>query len=153
MSELFKLKNITTMKKLFYFLIISFLLTSCDLFTKKKGCTDIYALNKDFSAEENDGSCRYSKVTFYASIGFLNGIPIQKIDVSINQNFVGSITSVYPNGPGNCSASGTVEYQFLNGNKVDWNTVIHLSNGGTVFSSGQVSPSSILDCIKVNVTR
>lgn len=132
--------------------MLASLITSCE---KKKGCTDANALNRDYDAIVNDGSCRFSNVTFYANAGFFNGIPITKIDVTVNGNGVGSILggSYYPSGPGNCVAQGTVAYQFINGNKIDWNTTVYLASGATLFGSGQVLPSSVSDCIKVNVTR
>lgn len=119
----------------------------------KKGCTDPNALNRDYTAEVNDGSCVYSNVTFYASAGLFNGIPVTRIDVAINGDNIGTIQTTYPNAPGNCSAQGTVSYRFQNGDKVDWNTTVYLASGATLFGSGQVSPSSVSDCIKVNVTR
>jgi hypothetical protein len=133
---------------LFVAIISSSLFSSC-----KRGCTDTKALNVDVLAVVDDGTCTYSRVAFYASAGFFNGIPVTKIDVNVNGNFIGAINTVYPNGPGNCSASGTVQYQFQNGRKVDWNTTVYLSNGATLVGSGEVSPSSVSDCIKVNVTR
>ncbi len=129
---------------------VSLLFSSCQ---KKKGCTDPNALNRDLVAEVNDGSCKYSNATFYASAVFFNGIPIVKIDVIVNGQNIGSIAGAYSSAPGNCSAQGTVAYQFLDGNKIDWNTTIYLASGATVSGSGQVSPSSVSDCIKVNVTR
>lgn len=137
---------------LFTFSIVFFCVsTSCN---KKKGCTDDKALNKNYEASVNDGSCRYSNVTFYASAGFYSGIPITKIDVTVGGNAIGSIPGTYyPSGPGNCSAQGTISFQFDNSNKIDWNTTVYLASGATIFGSGQVSPSSVSDCIKVNVTK
>lgn len=142
------------MKRLNYLLIIFLLLgsSSCDWFTTK-GCTDSTALNRDFSADKDDGSCRYSRVTFYAQYPAYSGIPINRIEVSVNGNSIGAINAIYPNGPGNCSAQGTVSYLFTNGASADWNTVVFLANGGTVLGSGSISPSSVSECIRVNVTR
>lgn len=143
------------MKNKFIYLILT-LTTICSIFSceKKKGCTDPKALNRDYDAYVNDGSCKYSVVTFYSSAGFYNGIPITKIDVTINSSALGTIPGTfYPSGPGNCSAQGTVPFQFESGDKVDWNTTVYLASGATLFGSGQVSPSSGSDCIKVNVTR
>lgn len=131
-------------------ILLSLGLVSCK---KERGCTDTNALNKDYNAEENDGSCQYSTAVFYASAGYYSGIAISKIDVTVNNESIGSIFGIYPNGPGNCSAQGTVSFQFPNGNKVDWNTTVYLSNGAVIFGSGQASPSSVSNCIKVNVTR
>lgn len=120
---------------------------------KKKGCTDNFARNHSYEAEVDDGSCVYSTATFYASSGFFLGIPIVKIDVSVNGSIIGSMNTVYPNGPGNCSAQGTLAFVFESKDRVDWNTTVYLANGGVVYGSGQVAPAASLDCIKVNVTR
>jgi hypothetical protein len=119
----------------------------------KRGCTDSKALNYDVSADKSDESCRYSTATFYASAGFFNGVPINRIDLSIEGSGVGTINAVYPAGPGNCSAPGTVIYQFENGSTVDWNSVVYLSNGQTLLGSGTASPSSFNECVKINVTQ
>jgi hypothetical protein len=120
---------------------------------KKRGCTDSKSLNFDVDADKNDGSCRYSKVTFYAKYGAYSGIPIMSIDVTVDGNMIGSINAVYPNGPGNCAAQGTVPFTFGSGKTSDWNTVVNLANGAKIFGSGSVTPTSLQDCIKVNVTQ
>lgn len=118
------------------------------------GCTDSQALNKDFGAEENDGSCLYSNVSFYASAAFYNTIPITKIVIMVDGSEIGSLNgTIYPTGPGNCSAPGNVPYTFTNGDAVDWNTNIQLANGATIFTSGQIAPSRSSECIRLNVTR
>ena len=61
-----------------------------------KGCTDMTALNYNSSAEDNDGSCTFSQMTFFARYGFYNGIPITSIDVTVNGNAAGTINTVYP---------------------------------------------------------
>ena len=118
------------------------------------GCTDSNALNKDSGANENDGSCHYSEVTFYSKFGFFNGIPITKIAISVEDSEIGVINgTIYPNGPGNCSAPGNVKYVFNDGNTVDWNSIVYLANGGTLYGSGNIEPSQFSECIKVNVTN
>jgi len=136
-------------------LYIFLLITLCTInfsCRKHRGCTDIKALNRNYDADVNDGSCTYSTATFYASAGFYSGVPITGIDVIVNGNVIGTISSIYPSGPGNCSAFGTIPYTFQNGNKLDWNTIVRLSSGAVVYGSGQVEPSSLFSCIKVNVT-
>ena len=118
-----------------------------------RGSTDNLALNYDFLTDENDGSCQYSKATFFAKYPAFNGVPIISIAVIVNGSEIGTITQFYPNSPGNCSASGTVFYQFESGNRVDWNTVVHLETGAIITGSGEVAPSSFSQCIKVNVTK
>jgi hypothetical protein len=121
---------------------------------RKKGCTDANALNRDYSADINDGSCQFSTATFYASAGYFNGIAIQSIAVNVGGNLIGTIPGTYyPNGPGNCSAQGTVAYKFQDGKTVDWNTTVQLVNGAILYGSGQATASSYSSCIKINVTQ
>ena len=116
------------------------------------GCTDVHAINYKPGATKDDGTCHYSNVTFYGSYGFYNGIPISSVSISANGSPIGALGVVYPGGPGNCSAPGTVSYTCQNGNRVDWNAAIQLANGAVLYSSGSFTPYNV-DCIKVNVTR
>lgn len=143
-------------------LIMSFLtlltLQGCDLFGEKveptiEGCMELVALNFDSRATVNDGSCSYSTASFYAKFRTFSGIPITSIDVTINNSQEGTITSFYPNGPGNCSAEGTVQYAFKSGEAVDWNTTVYLANGATILNSGRLSPGRTQECLRVSVTR
>ena len=136
---------------LFVLALALFSFSSC---TKERGCTDSRALSYDSAAEEDDGSCTYSEVSFYSKWGSFNNIPISSIDVLVEGNFVGRISAVYPNGPTNCSAEGTVSYRFRSGDAVDWNAEVNLINGGVIFASGGVvSPSRSSECIKVNAAN
>lgn len=131
------------MKSLLTIAMSSLIFASCcDTFGVgcPKGCTDSKALNYDFSAKNNDGSCRYSKATFYAQFGFYQGVPINQIELKVDGSTIGSIATVYPNGPGNCNATGTVGYQFLNGNPIDWNTTVLLANGLKIFWIRSIVP-------------
>jgi hypothetical protein len=139
-----------------YAIITLLTFTQCDLFKKDPpigGCTDNRALNYDFMAEESDGSCEYSSVTFYARFPAFNGIQIASIDLFIDGNNNGKITAIYPSSPGNCSAPGTVRYQFYDRQSVDWNTRILLVTGAELFTTGTVSPSRSSECIEINVTQ
>ncbi len=143
-----------TIKLLSFLLLI---ITSCDADCsgdeeKNIGCTEERALNFDYSAEENDGSCVFSKVTFYKKYQYFNNVLITNINLSVNGNDLGSLSIFYPNGPGNCSSNGTIPYQFLNGESIEWNTVISLYNGNIIYGSGTVSPNSV-ECLKVNITN
>lgn len=119
------------------------------------GCTDNSSLNYSSLADSDDGSCTYSKATFYAKYSTFLGIPITRIDITINGESIGSINGgfTWPNGPGNCSSTGTVSYQFTNSNTVDWNATIYLANGNLLSSSGIKSPSRFSECLKINVTN
>lgn len=141
-------------------LIIGLLLLplyGCDWFNPPEpmvmGCTESSAINFDVSANTDDGSCFYSTASFYAKFRAFAGIPITSIDVTINGSHEGTITSFYPNGPGNCSAPGTVQYVFKNSEAIDWNTTVYLTNGGTILNSGTLTPSRVQECLRVNVTR
>jgi len=129
--------------------IISLLvLQSCE-----EGCTDTDALNEDFDAYKDDGSCEYTQATFYAKWSSFQGVPITQVDVAVEGSNIGTITTVYPQGPGNCSATGTVTYQFETGGSVDWNATMFLANGAVLYQSGSVSSSSFTECKKINVTQ
>lgn len=118
------------------------------------GCLEENALNFNSQADTDDGSCRYSKATFYARFNLFNGVPIVNIDISLNGEAIGSIPNgfIWPNGPGNCSSSGTVPYQFQDASVVDWNATLFLSNGQTISTGGTRAANSSAECIKINVT-
>lgn len=116
------------------------------------GCTIPSATNYNAAATQNDGSCQFSTITFYGAYGYYSGVPISGVSVSVNGDPIGNLSAIYPNGPGNCSAPGTVHYDFRDGNAVDWNGTIYLANGVILYSAGTVSPYNT-SCIKVNVTR
>ena len=109
----------------------------------EEGCTDTSALNTDFSATSDDGSCVYSNVVFYGS----QISPCPPVVVQVNGSTVGQISAFYPTGPGNCSVPGVANYSFQNGDKIDY---VATDGCGFIFS-GTVSPSSVSDCIKVRV--
>lgn len=119
------------------------------------GCLDKESLNFNQLADTSDNSCKYSKITFYAKYNLFQNIPINKIDITINGEFIGSITNgfIWPNGPGNCSSTGTVQFEFTNPNSIDWNATLFLANGQTLSTGGSKSPNRFSECIKTNVTN
>ncbi|MDR1737323.1 MAG: hypothetical protein LBR66_00675 [Candidatus Symbiothrix sp.] len=153
------MKNIVSyIQRIALMLIIPLVFCACpseidDPKEEIKGCMDRNSLEYNAAATVDDGSCRYSKVTFYARYSAFNNIPIMRIDLSVDGETIGSIQTTYPNGPGNCSAVGTVLYEFQNSKTVDWNTIVYLASGAVVYGSGTVSPSRYSECIKINVTQ
>lgn len=108
-----------------------------------KGCTDPKALNRNYDAETDNGSCTYSSAIFYMSV--IN--PTRPVTVKVGGNNIGTITAQFPNGPGNCSAPGCAVFQFKNGQKLDW---VATEPGGLIWT-GTIEPNSFTDCIKVRV--
>ncbi|MEO7991386.1 MAG: hypothetical protein ABI663_17675 [Chryseolinea sp.] len=113
--------------------------SGCD----EEGCTDSKALNQDFTADKDNGSCTYSTAVFYGSIPS----PFPPVTVTVNGSTVGTISAYYPSGPGNCSVPGVATFQFDNGEKVDWVVTDAIGN---IFS-GTLEPNSFSDCLKVRV--
>ena len=129
------------MRALFLLLALSVAFTSCDLFSgTPAGCTDPFALNHDASAEEDDGSCRFSEVIFYK---VPDGPPVE---VSVDGQPVGTITAFYPDGPEACSAPGTPSYQLQDGLRHAWEGA-----SGPFRSTGTVQANPSAACIQVRV--
>jgi hypothetical protein len=114
------------------------------------GCTDPKALNRDRHAKKDDGSCTYSTVTFYARYGVADGV--EHVFLTVDGQEVGSIVAAnWPDGTDDCSAKGTISYQFKNSRPIQWRAEI-ITTGKTLNASGSVEPSPDAICIKVNVT-
>lgn len=129
------------MRTLLLFLL-GIALASCDTLipAPSRGCTDSAALNRDFGAEEDDGSCQYSSVIFYKAVP---GPPVQ---VSVDGQPVGSIAAFYPSGPGNCSAPGSATYQLRDGRVRDWTGI-----SGPFISTGTIRADPFSACLRVRV--
>ena len=140
---------------LFIFLFLDFSSCLTGDNDNMNGCTDSNALNYDSGATSDNNSCNYSKVAFFAQYGSYLSVPIIKIDITVDGQLIGSINNgaFWPSGPGNCSAAGTVPYQFNSSQSIDWNASIILANGAVLLSSGVQSPSRFSECIRINVTN
>ena len=119
----------------------------------RKKCRDTSATNSalvTFGLTDNS-KCIYSTIAFYNSKGFINNSAVTKVELFLNQSYFGEITQVYPTGIGNCTATGTVSYQFISNNSIDWEAKFTLANGSVVYSNGVVSPDSSLTCMSQDV--
>ena len=130
-------------KKIILFSAALFCITELSSCKKKKGCTDPNALNRDFDADKDDGSCIYYTAIFYMSVNN----PARPVSVAVDGNAIGTITAQYPGGPGNCIAPGCAIYKFKTGQRVSW---VATEPGGLIWT-GTVEPSSVFDCIKIRV--
>lgn len=136
---------------LFYIIILGITFTySCN---KNEGCKDLNALNYDVEADnaKND-ECRYSSVTLYAGSNTIFGQLITSIEISIDEEMIGTISTFNVDYPENCDTEGTLKYTFLSGNSQTWFAQYSLSSGGSVTQQGDISPKSDEECIRVDVT-
>ena len=91
-------------------------LVSCDSTEPKiQGCIDIRSLDFDRLAEEDDGSCTYSRVSFYTVLE-----PIGHVSVTVDGILIGTITAFYDSEPENCSSQGNVTFQLTDGDLHAW---------------------------------
>lgn len=115
--------------------LITILMSGCK---KKEGCKDMDAVNFDFEAEKDCGCCTYEDVVFYAKdyIYTVAGLPYSilsnPIKVYVNGKPVGTVTAVYPNGPGTSRVPGIVVFDPEANKKVEWYAEATLPNGSSV---------------------
>ena len=135
--------------------LLAFILVIPILFSsscRRKGCNDNNALNYESHFKKNDGSCKYSGITFYALYSTYQGSPIASIDIKVNGTYINTIYGAYPTGPTGCNDAGNVFYQIVNMNSVTWEATIHYTGGGTLVTTGSSGPNHFTECIKINVT-
>lgn len=137
------------MKKLILFVAVLPLLYSCS--KKWHGCTDYIAINFEEKAEKDDGSCVYTKLTFYADSTQYPASPLDRIEIKVGSVDVGTITSVFPiGGPNDCGDSEGVTYSFKDAGEINWNARIYLVGGTVLTRTGTTSPAAEQDCILIN---
>lgn len=130
------------------------ILESCD-----KGCTDENALNYEALVSENNSTCKYSKVGFYTSqktvsINYNEQISWDYIELYVNKELKGVITTSHELGVGNCSVTGIVSYEFLNGNSIDWEAKFYSKNKiEPTIKSGVISPKNEEACILIDLSN
>ena len=132
--------------------LLSIAQVGCALF-EVPGCMDPTSLTYNYEANVDDGTCRYSDVTFFSRYLFYGGVAIASIEVTVDGESIGFIGGYYPNGPQGCFAPGTLKYTFRDGIPIDWGAKIYLMNGQLMFASGRLSPTNFDDCIPVNVAQ
>ena len=113
--------------------------SGCSLFGLD-GCTDRNALNFEPNADNNDGSCSYSRVVFYR---VADGPSAR---VTVDDVIVGTVSVSHPDGPANCATPGTAQYQIRDGDVHEW-----AAEAGSVVNSGTVRAERFTSCIEVQV--
>ena len=91
---------------LFAIAISTSVFTSC----KKRGCTNPNAINYNFDAEKDDGSCMFER-TFWCNVDTLGWIDVwvSEFDsLGSKMLYEGKIKAFHPGGAPTCKASGTV---------------------------------------------
>jgi hypothetical protein len=136
------------MKKLLVLALLP-LLFSC---SKKKGCNAKSAINYDPEAVIDDDSCIYSKLTFFADSTHINGNQIDHIDITINNQVIGTFSGMHAYGPGTCDADNTANYASIGESTVSWTSTIYMVSGSTFTRSGEVSTDASLSCIEVHAS-
>lgn len=106
----------------FFSVLLSLSLSSCN---KKEGCRDPEALNFDASAEKN-GTCRFTKVIFYAPSDRVRGTADRVVRIEIylgptpGQELISTIdTFDHPVPGGFLAPEGAFEYE-IPGSGVDY---------------------------------
>ena len=122
-----------------------------------EGCTDPAALNYDPLATIPDGTCDFSNLVFYNRYpNFLSGLLYYtpyKTDLIVN-NVTYAMPlpyTYYNNGPGNCAAPGTFQFEFIDGKSYNWSSKLYFANGTILIGSGTVKADNRFSCIAVPV--
>ena len=136
-------------------LFITLLLSAISFISCKKqeGCKDPMSLTYNEKAGSSDqGMCRYSAVTFYASSNTFEGVEVKRIILTIGQtnDTIGILEAFNQTEPLSCGASGTLNYTFISGHSQVWFARYILDNG-EVTKQGEISPDRNIECLKVDI--
>ena len=145
------------MKKLFFLLfILPVIFSGC----KTEGCRDVNALN--FDAEANkDGTCRYTKVIFYAPSDRVGGTAdrVTKIEIfrgpTPGQELIGTITTFNQSRPSGCTTpEGAFEYELTGGSNPTLFLFRYYYDNGSDEAGGSLSfsASSTGECLVESLT-
>lgn len=129
---------------------IIFGLYSC---SKKEGCNFNEATNYDSEAVIDDGSCQFTKFTFFADTTHYQSRFINDIKVIINRDTIGEFSGMEDESTA-CGASNTVSYTAQNVEQFTWTSQIHVVDTilDTVYvNTGEVRTAADKTCIEVNV--
>lgn len=153
MLQKIKIKSILTLS------LIALISFSC----RTEGCRDSKAINFDPQANK-DGTCRYTKVIFYANTNIYGGVPIPVVKVEVSrringtETLLGEITTFNePNPePINCNTPpNAIEFNFQNGEEsAEFITTYYLENG--IVENGpsyNFTPNNLTECIVESLTQ
>ena len=115
------------------------MVTGCSLFGLD-GCTDTNALNYDVPADNNDGSCEFSRVVFYQ---LEDGPPAT---VTVDGTEIGTVTAFHPTGPNNCATPGTAQYQITDPRSHTW-----AAQAGARVGGGEVPAERSTTCLQIPI--
>ncbi|MEM7371601.1 MAG: hypothetical protein AAF587_23505 [Bacteroidota bacterium] len=119
-----------------------------------RGCMDPTAVNYNIKTLVSNDSCTYTKIRFYSlylgvydSTGRLDRF--ERSDIYIDDEYIGYTDAIYQMGPQNasCIHGRGLLYEFQDGNKVEWRSMIHLESGDSLLGpSGVLTPSHKNEC-------
>jgi len=134
------------MKKVLVILTLATLvIASCS--KDKEGCNDRRASNYDENVVVDDGSCIFTKVSFYADSSEINGIPISEIEVTVNGAIIGTFNGYHLTGTDVCNATNTAVFETNGETSVDWSATVYQFGGTTVALSGSVTGIGTQGCV------
>ncbi len=136
------------MKKLILIALALPLLFSC---SKNEGCNDNSAFNFSVDADFDDGSCVYTRLTFYADSSNYPATPIERIEILINESGIGSFSGATYSVL-DCSAESdiTLSFPMKSSTQVEWKALVFLTNGTTNTKTGTVASDLAQSCILIN---